>query len=171
MLAPTDTETRVLAQVTDYAGLHQALRDRCDQLSVSRETLDHLTGLQSGYCSKLLAKTRIKNIGPQSLGPLLTVLGLRLLVAEDPAAMARFGPSLEKRDVRAVRMPTLRKRKRRHYPKLGPAWGRRMAALRVLTQSRRTRSLIARKAATIRWRDVKAVMAQLKQKQNGGQRG
>jgi hypothetical protein len=162
----------ILAEVKDYEQLHAALRARVEQLDVSRETLDHLTGLQSGYCAKLLANTRLKRMGAQSLGPLLTVCGLRLLVVEDPDAMARFAPRLEKRDLRAVRVPTLGKRKkRRHYPKLGPAWGKRMAALRVLTQSRRERSRLASRAATIRWRDIKNAMRELKQKSNGRARG
>jgi hypothetical protein len=156
MLAtPEKSPQLVLAEVRDYAELHEALRARVEQLSVSRQELDRLTGLQSGYCSKLLAPTRIKNVGAQSLGPLLCVLGLKLLVAEDPAALARFGPRRQKRIDASVRMPTRRRPKR---VDLDSAWGKRMAALRVLTQTPCERSRIARLAAVgrwLKWRDIK----------------
>ena len=113
MLARTDNEPRVLAEARTYDELHAALRNRADQLQVSRAELDYLSGLQSGYCGKLLSKTRIKNLGPQSLGPLLTVLGLCLQVVEDQAAMARIGPRLTKRHAASVRYASGRTRKKR----------------------------------------------------------
>jgi hypothetical protein len=155
MLARTETP-RVLAEARTYDELHSALRNRADQLQVSRAELDYLTGLQSGYCGKLLSKTRIKNIGAQSLGPLLCVLGLCLQVVEDPAAMARIGPRLTKRHAASVRYASGRRRKKR--PKLGPEWGKLMAARRVLSQSPSERSQIAKRAAVIRWSVVKQVM-------------
>jgi hypothetical protein len=158
MLAPADTEPRVLAEIHDYAELHAALRARADQLEVSRQWLDKHSGLQNGYCGKLLSPTRIKNIGAQSLGPLLTVLGLRILLAEDPASMARMASRLEKRDQRAVRQLTVGKPKKRVYPKLGSAWGKYMAARRILSQSPKRRSQIARIAGVsrwLKWRDIK----------------
>jgi hypothetical protein len=163
---PATEPGRTLAECHDYSQLLAALRARADELAVSRETIDYAAGFQSGWAGKCMALTKIKStLGPQTLGPLLTVLGLRLDVVEDDQ---RVASRLEKRDMRAVRVPTLGKRKRRHYPKLGPAWGKRMAALRTLTLSRRERSRIARKAAIIRWKDVKAAMAELQAKRNGG---
>jgi hypothetical protein len=156
MLARTDNEPRVLAEARTYDELHAALRNRADQLQVSRAELDYLSGLQSGYCGKLLSKTRIKNLGPQSLGPLLTVLGLCLQVVEDQAAMARIGPRLTKRHAASVRYASGRRRKKR--PKLGPEWGRLMAARRILSQSPSERSRIAALAAErrwLKWRDIK----------------
>jgi hypothetical protein len=156
MLAPAEkSPPRVLAEARTYDELHAALRNRADQLQVSRAQLDYLSGLQSGYCGKLLSKTRIKNFGRQSLGPLLTVLGLCLQVVEDPAAMARIGPRLTKRNAASVRYANGRTRKKR--PELDSAWGKRMAALRVLTQTPCERSRIARLAAVSRWkwRDIK----------------
>jgi hypothetical protein len=156
MLARTDTEPRIIAEVRDYAGLHAAFRARADELAVSRETLDDLTGLQSGYTAKLLAPVPIKRIGLQSLGPLLCVLGVRLVMLEDLDALRRMGPRLQKRRDASVRYVSARRRKKR--PKLAPELARMMAARRVLTQTRKQRSQIAKRAAVIRWSVVKQVM-------------
>lgn len=75
--------------ITSMPELVQALRDRRDQLNVSHETLDSISGLQSGYVSKLLAPTPIKNLGVMSFGSLLGALGLAVIVIEDPQAVAR----------------------------------------------------------------------------------
>jgi hypothetical protein len=80
---------RPLATVRDYAGLIEALRSRADQLDVSGETLDHVTGLADGYCRKLLAPSLVRMLGRTSLGALLGALGLVLVVAEDPQQLAR----------------------------------------------------------------------------------
>lgn len=72
--------TRRLATVRDYDQLHRAVRERVDELGVSRETIDRVSGLPDGYASKLLAPVPIKGLGRQSLGPMLQALGLVLVV-------------------------------------------------------------------------------------------
>lgn len=69
--------------------LVQALRDRRDALNISHETLDLISGLQSGYTGKLLAPKPIKNLGSMSFGALLGAMGLAVIVIEDPQAVAR----------------------------------------------------------------------------------
>jgi hypothetical protein len=159
LAAPAQTPGRVLAVVSDYSQLIDALRSRTDELAVSRKTLDDLTGLQNGYCAKLLMPVPMKRFGPQSLGPLLTVLGAKLMLVEDLEGLRKISSRLEKRDERAVRQQAVGKRKKRRvYPKLGPEWGRMMAARRVLSQSPRERSRIARVAGLsrwLKWRDIK----------------
>jgi hypothetical protein len=151
MLARTDSEApRVLAEV------HAALRARSDELAVSRAELDSLSGLQSGYCSKLLSPVPIKQVGMESLGPLLTVLGVKLIMVEDLDALRRIGPRLTKRNEQAVRMRARRKRSKRL--KFSSEWGKFMAAKRVLSQPKRERTRIARLAAVsrwLRWHDIK----------------
>ena len=172
MLAPPEkSPPRVLAEVRDYDGLHAALRARADQLEVSRLCIDDLTGLQSGYTAKLLAPVPIKRIGLQSLGPLLTVLGLRLLVAEDAETMRQFAPRLEKRQRASVRVASGKRRKKR--PKLGPEWARLMNARRSLLLSPTKRKRIAKHAALVRWADIRATVraAAKPPKPNGGTRG
>jgi hypothetical protein len=65
---------RQLATVRSYDDLHQALRDRADEIDVSRNNLDEVTGLPNGYVGKLLGGKQVKNIGAMSLGLLLSAL-------------------------------------------------------------------------------------------------
>jgi hypothetical protein len=86
-----------LAEVRGWRDLHAALRARAEQLDVPRETLDALTGLPNGYCAKILAPVPIRNLGRISFDAMLAVLGLKLIVTEDPEAMEKIGPRLVKR--------------------------------------------------------------------------
>jgi hypothetical protein len=88
----------VFAEVRSWSELQVALRQRAETLDVSREVLEHLTGLQSGYCAKLLAPHPIRRLGRVSLGPMLQVLGLKLLVVEDTDALERIRPRLTRRE-------------------------------------------------------------------------
>jgi hypothetical protein len=80
---------RQLAVVRSYNDLVATLRARRDQLDVPHEILDEIAGLASGHTSKLLAPSRIKYIGDMSWH-LFEVLGLKVVVIEDPAALARM---------------------------------------------------------------------------------
>jgi hypothetical protein len=88
---------RPIAVVSDYRGLVSALRARADELDVSNETLDATTGLAHGYCGKLLGLHLRKPLGRVSLGVLLTPLGVKLVVVEDPEALARVRGRLTRR--------------------------------------------------------------------------
>ena len=73
--------------------LLQVIRDRRDELNISHLTIDGLAGWADGYASKLLAPTPIKNLGPMSLGALLSALALGIVtvtIAEDPEQAARM---------------------------------------------------------------------------------
>jgi hypothetical protein len=85
-----------LTEVRGWRELHAALRARAESLDVSRETLDHLTGLQNGYCAKILAPKPIRNLGRISFDAMLAVLGLKLIVTEDQA-MEKIRPRLVQR--------------------------------------------------------------------------
>jgi hypothetical protein len=86
--------TTLLAEVRDYDGLLEALRARRDALDISHECIDAVSGVQSGYTSKLLCKPPIKGLGRMSLGALLGALGLKLLVVEDVEQLERVRPRL-----------------------------------------------------------------------------
>jgi hypothetical protein len=77
------------APIRSMSELVQALRDRRDALNISHETIDSISGLQSGYTSKLLAPKPIKNLGPMSFGSILGALGLAVVVVPDPQAEAK----------------------------------------------------------------------------------
>jgi hypothetical protein len=74
---------------SDYIDVINALRDRTDELQISREAIDSIAGLSDGYAAKLLSESPSKVLGPISMGPTLQTLGLRLMLVEDTAATAR----------------------------------------------------------------------------------
>jgi hypothetical protein len=88
---------RQLAIISDYQGLIAVLRERAEQLDVSNETLDGVTGLASGYTGKIMGRKGHKPLGRLSLGLMLQALGLKLAVLEDPEQLARMRPRLTKR--------------------------------------------------------------------------
>jgi hypothetical protein len=69
--------------VSDYAELVDALRDRANEMQISRCDIDEISGLASGYAGKLLSASPAKIFGPISMGPMLEVLGLRVVLVED----------------------------------------------------------------------------------------
>jgi len=68
----TDVVVRTLPELV------QALRDRRDELGLTHETLDHISGLQSGYTSKVLAPIPIKGLGHVSAPALLGALAFEI---------------------------------------------------------------------------------------------
>jgi hypothetical protein len=90
-------DERALAIVTDYDGLITAIRARMRELGVTNETIDSITGLQSGYVGKLLAPSRIKHLGSMSFGVMLQSLGLKLIVVEDAETSAKMRPQWAQR--------------------------------------------------------------------------
>jgi hypothetical protein len=93
----SDSSRRELAIVSEYSELHAALRRRMHELDISRETLNEIAGLQSGYSGKLLAPLPGRILGPISLGAILGALALKLVIIEDPAQLERLRPRLTKR--------------------------------------------------------------------------
>ena len=57
--------------------------------NVSHELLDDLSGVQSGYTSKLLSPQPLKRLGAMSLPALLGALGVALVMVEDSAQVER----------------------------------------------------------------------------------
>src|SRR5258708_14549485 len=75
-----------------YRGLVEVCRQRADELAISRNEIDRLSGLPEGYSGKLLGNGNAKNpkrIWPVSLEAILQTLGLKLILIEDEAATAR----------------------------------------------------------------------------------
>ncbi|MCA1512167.1 hypothetical protein [Bradyrhizobium sp. NBAIM01] len=66
--------------VSSREQLLQVVRDRRDALNLSHETIDAITGLQSGYVSKLLSDPPMRGFGEMSLQAVLDALALRIAV-------------------------------------------------------------------------------------------
>ena len=131
-----------IAIVRSYADLRRAVADWCDHIGMTRAGLDTEAALADGHSSKLLSARAIKKFGNVTLGRVLAATGTVLVLAQDgDAAPAYAGDASEDAS-----------EQRKHWrTNKGPAWGRRMAALRALKQSAAERSEIARKAAQARW--------------------
>jgi hypothetical protein len=69
--------------ISDYAQLIDALRDRAVEMQISRFDIDDIAGLTGGHAGKLLSSQPSKTFGPKSMGPMLKVLGLRIVLVED----------------------------------------------------------------------------------------
>lgn len=91
---------KTIATVRSYRQLMSVFRARSDELEITRQTVDAAAGLPPGYSGKLLAPIPIKNVGINSLGALLGVLGLALIVVEDSDAALTFKTKLVKRQRR-----------------------------------------------------------------------
>lgn len=150
------------APIRSMPELLNAIRARRDELNISHETIDGIAGLQSGYTSKLLAPTPIKNLGPMSFGSLLGALGLAVVVVEDPQAIVRVEKHWQKRKRPQKLLASIPASIECEVPmavQISPdllAKLRRLASLggkaRAAKLSRRRRKAIARKAILTRWR-------------------
>jgi hypothetical protein len=92
--------------IEDYSQFVDAIRDRSNELGMTREELDHQAGHQSGYSGKLLSRKHIKRFGFSSLGPTLGALGLKILLIEDTAQTATIRARMKPRE-RPVRTQPL----------------------------------------------------------------
>jgi hypothetical protein len=137
---------RQIAVVRDYDTLVDALRARRDELKITHAVIDDVSGLHSGYASKLMSDPPIKGFGRVSLGPILGSLGLQLLVVVDPEGFKRVRSRLDER-VRPKKMlpigsiPWL-------FNRLNAV---EMNKKRVAKVTKKRRRQIARKAAKVRW--------------------
>src|SRR5262245_31954712 len=153
-LAGAAVTERVLADCFDYADLHRVMRAVAEERGTSREMIDAVAGLQTGYASKLLAPKPLKRAGWVSLGPLLRTLGLKLRVVEDPEALAALAHRLPKRCGKFAhtqptqRPPTAEEIARAMLTK----WTSKAARAAHARRSPEERRELAQRAARARWR-------------------
>jgi hypothetical protein len=143
------THELFFAEATDYQSLRDAIRQRVEQLNVTRNNLDRVAGLPAGYSGKLLAPYAKKKIGGMSLGLLVKAAGLKMILVHNPdaseswtvqsidavleaarlkmilvddqQALAKVEPMYERRDARQVRLNNdCRRSKGRKRPKPAP---------------------------------------------------
>ncbi len=80
----------VFGEAVDYCDLQTLLRQRAQALRLTMESIDKTAGFADALASQILQPFPIKSaLGPQTLGPLLTVLGLKIALIEDPEALER----------------------------------------------------------------------------------
>jgi hypothetical protein len=76
--------TRLIRNIDD---LVEAIRARRDELGITCETMDAISGLSAGHSAKLACGT--KGIGRVSLPAVLGALGAALVLVEDPEQRTR----------------------------------------------------------------------------------
>jgi hypothetical protein len=143
-------DDRVLATVTDYDEMIDALRARMAELGVTNETIGAIAGLAGGYVGKLLAPSRIKKLGVMSFGVMLQSLGLKLLVVEDTKTSAKMRPQWAQRKKAAPLVAMARIPPRATWL-FSSRSGRKAAKARAEKMSAAARSAIGLHAITVRW--------------------
>lgn len=78
------------SRIRNYNDFVTALRTRADDLGATREQLDEVAGLASGYAAKLLAPGQPRKFGWKSFDAMLGALGLALIAVDDPEALAKL---------------------------------------------------------------------------------
>jgi hypothetical protein len=88
----------VLKIISTYDDLVEAVRERCDEMQMTRAELDHQAGLADGHAGKLLCPAHLKRFGIRSLGFVLGGIGCRLALIEDPAQAAKIRARMKPRE-------------------------------------------------------------------------
>src|SRR5580698_9755588 len=91
-------QQQVLAQITDYPSMLFAMRARAAerQIAISSDEAAHVAGLSDRRLTQILSLRTLRNVqsvrrvGITSLGPVLGLLGVRLLMVEDEEALKRI---------------------------------------------------------------------------------
>ena len=140
---PPIDPANILGVARSYADIGRILADYCEHIGMSRTALDAEAFIGSGHAAKALARRARKRLGWTTLGRVMDALGLVLIVARDPAAQIPASNVVSRNG----------NGRARHWRNVkGPAWGRRMAAMRVLKLPGQRRTEIARHAAQVRHR-------------------
>lgn len=84
MIAP-----EIYRVVTDMEALHEAFRDRVEDLNVSRIELDAAAGFTPGYASKLLCDPPMKFVGKETLAKMLKGTGLAIALVVDDGKLPK----------------------------------------------------------------------------------
>jgi hypothetical protein len=140
-----------------YTRMISAFRDRAAQRSIpmSSAAVADVAGVANYYFPKLLQANPVRRVGINSLGPLLAVLGLKMILVEDIEAVNRYGPRIPVATESCTRVLTV-KCGRGKQQLVSVKMLRRIAPLGAAARNRALspaqRSQIARKAANARWR-------------------
>jgi hypothetical protein len=138
-----------LAEITDYKSMIAAMRARAAErkLALSAEENAIVAGLPSKYLQKLLGSSPVRRLGMASLGPVLGVLGAKLVLVDDAEAERRYGSRVKQHDPRLVRSGTEAQLAERHVQRMGRKGGR----ARWANTTPEERSEAARQLNKLRW--------------------
>jgi hypothetical protein len=140
----------VIGEARNYDELLALLKRRRDQLRVSLEVIDAISGFPHGYAAKLFAPTKIRTLGQISLPLVLGTLGVKLLVAIDQEAYERVKKRLNFPPEALSRRKNPRPNSRSEL-RGNSEWARVMNARRSQKVGRKRRAQIAAHAAAVRW--------------------
>jgi hypothetical protein len=86
-----DEGARIIAdEIVEYSDLLQAIKNRVVDLKIHGTRFDALAGWPEGYLSKLTCAAAPRRIGMQSMGVLLSAMGVKLQMVEDPRGTERL---------------------------------------------------------------------------------
>lgn len=83
--------------ISNYDAFVDAIRERVDEMGMTRLELDHQAGMQEGYAGKLLGPGHVKVFGMRSLGDTLGAIGCKLLLVEDADQTAKMRARIKPR--------------------------------------------------------------------------
>lgn len=96
--------------IRDYDQLINALKARADEIGLSYNLIDELTGLPNGYTGKLFGPSRVKMVGMDSLWLIVEVLAIEVTFAPSLALAQKMAARWERRDELRRRPGIVRKR-------------------------------------------------------------
>ena len=145
--------------------IRQAARTRITELGITYETVDEIAGFPARYTGKLLAEPPMRNLSLDSMFALLGAIALTPQLEHDEerleklqkrmqwARRRREGPQYKPRmHSAAVHKPIIINLSPSFFAEIGRSGGRNSRK----NLGKRERKRLARKAAMVRWADVKA---------------
>jgi hypothetical protein len=150
-------ELQPLAEIFSYDDLVAALRARATdrQIALSAEENAIVAGLPCRYLQKLIGSSPVRRLGMASLGPVLGVLGAKLVLVDDAEAERRYGRRLKRHNPNLIRSGTEAQLAERHARRMGRKGGR----ARWAGTTAEERSEIARQLNRLRWSKPRVVEA------------
>src|SRR5262249_23894739 len=142
--------SHAFAVVDDLPSLMVAIKRRIDDLGITLETVEHLSGIPSGYLSKITGDPPMRRASPYTWFLVLQALSLKLTLTVDPPMAERmkdrYVPRKAKKPVRRE-TPNAVQFAPGHFKKIGSQGG--LARASRLTSQQR--SLSARHACEARY--------------------
>jgi hypothetical protein len=95
---PAQITDRVIAVFNDYSGLLAAMRLRVQEqkIAITSPDIARVSGLAVAFVAKCLSPKQPRRLGSASFGAVMSLLGVRLAMIEDPETMARYTARLKK---------------------------------------------------------------------------